>query len=139
MKAVYDNSLILLYRILFILYAEARDLLPLRESDLYRDDYSLDSIKRSVARDLNSGKLLLPSSARIAAQLRDLFRIIDGGSPLLKVATFNGGLFDANRHPLLETYSVGDEQLQQALDLLVRVDGQFVDYRDLAERQLGTI
>jgi hypothetical protein len=31
LKAIYDNSLIVLYRLLFILYAEARELLPLRE------------------------------------------------------------------------------------------------------------
>jgi type I restriction-modification system DNA methylase subunit len=55
------------------------------------------------------------------------------------VATFDGGLFDAERHPFLESHAVGDGHLQQAIDRLARVDGQFVDYRDLAERHLGTI
>jgi hypothetical protein len=69
----------------------------------------------------------------------ELFGIIAGGSPPLKVATFDGGLFDAEIHPFLESHAVGDGHLQQALDRLARVDGQFVDYRDLAERHLGTI
>src|SRR5207247_10877884 len=72
-------------------------------------------------------------------QLKALFSIIDEGSPPLSVATFNGGLFDPQRHPFLEQYAVGDQHLQQAIDKLARVDGQFVDYRDLAERHLGTI
>ena len=58
---------------------------------------------------------------------------------MLDVTTFNGGLFNSQRHPFLEQYCVGDLHLQQAIDKLARVDGQFVDYRDLAERHLGTI
>lgn len=51
LKQIYDHSLIVLYRLLFILYAEARELLPLRESAAYRADYSLDALKReSVGR-----------------------------------------------------------------------------------------
>jgi type I restriction-modification system DNA methylase subunit len=57
----------------------------------------------------------------------------------LRVATFDGGLFDPEVHPFLENHSVGDGHLQQAIDRLARVGGQFVDYRDLAERHLGTI
>ncbi len=139
LKAIYDHSLIVLYRLLFILYAEARELLPLRASDAYRDEYSLDAIKREVARRKTYGPALLPTTARLWAKLRDLFGIISLGSPPLKVATFNGGLFDAARYPFLERYSVGDARLQEAVDMLVRVGGEFVDYRDLAERNLGTI
>jgi len=71
--------------------------------------------------------------------LKDLFGIINVGSPPLKVATFNGGLFDPAKHPFLERYTVGDARLIEAIDKLARVGGQFVDYRDLAERHLGTI
>jgi len=71
--------------------------------------------------------------------LTDLFGIIDAGSPPLKVATFNGGLFDPARHPFLARHTVGDAHLQRAIDKLARVKGQFVDYRDLAEQHLGTI
>ena len=139
LKQIYDHSLIVLYRLLFILYAEARELLPLRESAGYRDEYSLDAVKREVARRKLTGPALLPTTARLWAKLRDLFQIISAGSPPLKVATFNGGLFDGQRYPFLERHTVGDARLQEALDMLARVDGQFVDYRDLAERNLGTI
>ena len=132
---IYDNSLILLYRLLFILYAEARELLPVRGSEDYRESYSLHAIKHDVA----TGRRLLPTSATLWPRLTQLFQIINWGSPPLSVATFNGGLFDPARHPFLESYTVGDAHLQAAVDMLSRVKGEFVDYRDLAERHLGTI
>jgi hypothetical protein len=139
LKAIYDNSLIVLYRLLFVLYAEDRDLLPVRERGMYRETYSLYAIKRAVASNLRAGRHLLPTSARFWPQLRDLFTIIDTGSPPLHVSTFNGGLFDPTRHPFLERYTIGDLHLHQAIDCLARVNSQFVNYRDLSVRHLGTI
>ncbi|MEI7832539.1 MAG: N-6 DNA methylase [bacterium] len=139
LKDIYDNSLIVLYRLIFILYAEARELLPMRESNIYRDGYSLWSIKNRVARDLKYGTKLLPESNMLWSQLKILFGAINQGSPPLKVATFNGGLFDPVKHPFLEQYQVGDANLQQAIDKLARVDGKFIDYRDLSVRHMGTI
>lgn len=145
LREIYASSLIALYRLLFVLYAEARELLPLRESPAYREEYSLYAVAREAARRLDSGVTLLADTGRTWAKLRDLFGIINLGSPPLKVATFNGGLFDPQRHPFLERYTIGDAQLQQALDKLARVVSpktglrEFIDYRDLAERHLGTI
>ena len=139
LKAVYDHSLILLYRLLFIFYAEARELLPLRASASYHDSYSLYAITHQVAHSLRLGQHLLPTSATLWPRLREVFGIINAGSPPLQVATFNGGLFDSDRYPFLEKSAVGDAHLQQALDRLARVEGHFIDYRDLAERHLGTI
>ncbi len=139
LKEIYDNSLIVLYRLLFILYGESRGLLPLRESLGYRQNYSLDAIKHAVAEDLDAGRVLLTDSDILWPRLKALFRIIDRGNAPLSVATFNGGLFDPRLHPFVEENTVGDAHLQQAIDNLARVDGRFVDYRDLAERHLGTI
>ncbi|NJN15147.1 MAG: hypothetical protein HC822_02020 [Oscillochloris sp.] len=145
LQVIYANSLIVLYRLLFVLYAEARELLPLRENLAYREDYSLYALVRDAGKRLDSGMSLLTDTGRTWARLRDLFAIINAGSPPLHVATFNGGLFDPQRHPFLERYTVGDAQLQLALDKLARVFNpqsdrrEYIDYRDLAERHLGTI
>ncbi|MBI3948401.1 MAG: N-6 DNA methylase [Armatimonadetes bacterium] len=139
LKEIYDNSLILLYRLIFILYAEARDLLPLRESEMYRETYSLHAIKHAVARDLQGGRRLLPGSGLLWPRLQELFHAINFGSPPLQVATYNGGLFDPERHPFLQRCAVGDAHLQQAIDRLARVEGHFVDYRDPSVRHIGTI
>src|SRR5215211_6276314 len=58
LKQIYDHSLIVLYRLLFILYAEARELLPLRTSVAYREEYSLDAIKREIGRRKRTGATL---------------------------------------------------------------------------------
>ena len=138
-KAIYDNALIVLYRLLFILYAEARELLPVRQSGMYRDSYSLYAITRDIAAGARLDRRLLPGTATLWPRLVALFDIIDAGSPPLGVATFNGGLFDPARHPFLTRYTVGDARLHAAIDKLARVHGEFVDFRDLAERHLGTI
>ncbi len=143
LREIYDSSLIVLYRLLFVLYAEARDLLPVNESEEYRVSYSLRAIKEEVAVKLDVGRRLLPNTATLWPRLQTLFGIINEGSPPLRVATFNGGLFDPERHRFLERHTVGDAHLQQALDMLARVGPagrrEYVDYRDLAERHLGTI
>jgi hypothetical protein len=83
--------------------------------------------------------LLPQNTAALWGQLTQLFQIIDLGNPSLGVTTFNGGLFNPQRHPFLGQYAVGDRHLQLAIEKLACVDGEFVDYRDLAERHLGTI
>jgi len=139
LSEIYDSSLILLYRLLFILYAEARELLPVRESDMYRETYGLHAIKGSVAREITSGRQILPTSATIWPRLKELFTSIDKGNPPLKIATFNGGLFDPGHYTFLDRYVVGDARLRLAIDGLARVKGHFIDYRDLAVRHLGAI
>lgn len=144
LKDLYDNSLIFLYRLLFILYAESRNLLPIDDNEMYNEFYSLRSIARGVERIFKVGKRLLPSSGRLYAELKDLFRYINKGEPPLNISTFNGGLFDHHHHRFLEEYAISDAAVQQIIDLLARVEvpghgKQFVDYRDLSVRNLGTI
>ena len=147
LKDIYNSSLIMLYRLLFILYAEARDLLPMQSSDVYRECYSLRHIARTIARELDANLILLSDSALIHYALKELFRFIDTGSPPLKLSTFNGGLFDPQRpgNIFLETHQISDARLQQAIDLLTRTtsngseERHFIDYRDLSVRNLGSI
>ena len=147
LKAIYDSSLIMLYRLLFILYAEARDLLPISNSDLYRENYSLRFIAHNTAKNLEAGRILRSNSSLIYFALKNLFGYINAGDPPLKISTFNGGLFDPHRasNIFLETYQISDARLQQAIDLLTRTSSNgsderhFIDYRDLSVRNLGSI
>jgi len=139
LKEIYDNSLIVLYRLLFILYAEGRGLLPVTVNDSYRTEYGLYALKQEIAKKCDARQQILPDSSNYWVRLKQLFGYIDKGSPPLKIATFNGGLFDPEKHPFLEKYTVGDKHLIYAVDLLARAGRQFIDYRDLAVRHLGTI
>ena len=145
LKQIHDNSLIVLYRLLFMLYAEARDLLPVRENRTYAEGYSLDALKGRIARDLDDNRPAADSMSGIWQRLYELWRVIDAGDAGLGVPAYNGGLFRPDKHPFLERHRVGDLHLRQAVDLLARaVDPatgcrEFVDYRDLEIRHLGSI
>ncbi len=142
-QTIYDNSLYLLYRLLFILYGESRGLLPM-DNDQYREYYSLQSIERRIADDR------VPISALTTvlwANLNTLFHIINGDDAELNrslgVPRYNGGLFDPQQHPFLTRKAVGDQALGEAIDLLSRRETnggrEFVDYRSLGVRHLGSI
>ncbi len=141
LKAIYDNSLILLYRLLFILYAESRGLLPVQDNETYRLSYSLDAVKKEIERTLS--RPILPTSRLYWPRLEELFGAINKGHEHLGVPAYNGDLFNPEKHPFLERYAVGDQQLRRAIDLLARTDTEegrvFVDYRDLEVRHLGSI
>lgn len=105
------------------------------------------AIAEQVRRALSERIVLLPHSGIIWSRLKTLFHSIDRGEKSLDLSTFNGGLFDPEKHAFLEDYTVGDLGLARATDKLARrsKDAQdvaqytFIDYRDLSERHLGTI
>ena len=139
---VYKNVLTLLYRLLFILYAEDRDLLPVR--DVRYDNYSLRKVRDEIERRIDERDSFSRQATSYWDHLKALFRMINSGDPSLNVPVYNGGLFDPQAHPFLEQYAISDHWLAQALDLLSRdhSDPQHprrINYRDLGVRQLGSI
>lgn len=137
LQSAFANALVFLYRALFCLFAEARGLLPVNNVDYRR--YSVMQHRLEVFRLLDDGGYLSRSDDRLYASLNALFRTIDRGDPVLGVTEYDGGLFDREQHPWLEGRSVPDALLAPALDGLYRVDGAFVDYRDLSVRTLGSV
>jgi hypothetical protein len=133
----FDNSLVLLYRLLFCLHAEARGLLPVENPHYF--EYSVRRQRERLASDRDRGRVFASRSDDLYNDLRALFRMIDTGEPALGVSEYDGGLFSARRHPYFENRSVPDALLAPALDRLYRIDGEAVDYRDLSIRHLGTI
>lgn len=137
LSAAFDNALVVLYRLLFCLHAEDRGLLPV-ESVHYRA-YSLREQRQALARDLDGGRVFSSRSDDKFNDLRALFRIVDRGDPALGVNEYDGGLFSPSAHPVLHGRTAPDDLMARALDLLYRVGGKQVDYRDLSVRHLGTI
>lgn len=133
----FANSLVFLYRVLFCLFAEARDLLPVRSQD-YRH-YSIAEHRLKVAGLLDRGQQLSSSNDGLYAELRALFRMIHAGDEALGVTEYDGGLFDPELHPWLELRSVPDALVAPALDRIYRVGRELVDYRNLSVRTLGAV
>jgi len=149
---VQKNTMILLYRFLFLLYAEGKGLLDL-DNPTYRETYSFSRLKKEV-KEKTEGPIplrYLPSTRSLYTSLRDLFQLIDEGSVSIGIPkdlfhnpAYNGGLFDPQKHPELEEWRIGDSYLAEAIDLLSRSkpnegSRDFVDYSTLEIRHLGSI
>ncbi len=139
---VRDAALILLYRLLFILYAEDRDLLPVRDERY--DDYGLrDRVRGDIGCRKSQGDTFSASAARYWSIIDDLCRAIDQGDTSIGLPPYNGGLFDQQRTPLLATVRLGDAVMADVIDALSfeqTEDGRrYINYRDLSVQQLGSI
>ncbi|BBK30387.1 hypothetical protein EDC65_2170 [Stella humosa] len=138
---VRDAALILLYRLLFLLYAEDRDLLPV--GDRRYDDYALRPLRIDVGRRVSNGDSFSASAGRIWAHISDLSRIIDTGDGSVGIPPYNGGLFATGRTPLLTSTRIPDSVMAPALDALSYErssgDRRYINYRDLSVQQLGSI
>ena len=148
LASVFQGTLTLLYRLLFLLYAEARDLLPVhsreyrtaslqrlkeeieRRPALFRNRTPISSSRYRSANPVSNRRTRSPSLS-CGANLKAIFAVIDQGSEELNVPRYNGGLFLAQRERgdhspeaeaarFLERERIADRYLALALDLLAR-------------------
>jgi hypothetical protein len=130
-----DESLIVVYRLLFLLFAEARGLVP-GWHPVYRDSYSLGNVRREITRGVPRG---------LWESLQALARLAHRGcsAGTLKVPPFNGRLFSPSQAPLAESVRLDDRAVASAVQALTtRVeDGkrEEIAYGDLGVEQLGGV
>ncbi len=131
-----DQALTLVYRLLFLLFAEARGIAPVWQP-IYRASYSVASLCEQAER---------PGRATgLWEGLQAMSRLAHGGCSAdgLRVTPFNGRLFSPRRAPLAETRSVDDERVRMALLALATQAGgggrRRVAFRDLGVEQLGSV
>ncbi len=139
-----EVSLTLLYRFLFILKAEAQNLLPMLRQDGTATGYAREGSTRCLYAELHRRSFEDRSRySKVYQQLRLLFTGIDQGDPELEIPAYNGGLFDAGRHPELANWRLLDQALFEVLHLLIYLGGgenpDPVPYADLDVRDLGDI
>ncbi len=141
LEDVHRAALILLYRLLFVLYAEDRALLPVH--DKRYDDYSLRSLRDDIARRIDQTDTFSTSATRAWQHLRSLFRAIDHGDDSMGLPPYNGGLFREAPSDLLSRIELPDAELAPLIDGLSRrpdLSGRgYINYRDLAVQHLGSI
>jgi len=104
----FEQSLTIVYRMLFLLFAEARGLVPLWHP-VYRDNYSIDSL-RAVAEQLRPASGLWDTLQAIARLAHAGCRAGD-----LRVTPFNGRLFAPSRTPLADRRDLDDEAARRAV------------------------
>ncbi len=142
LQEVREAAFVLLYRLLFILYAEDRDLLPVRDSRY--SDYGLrEKVRGDVGRRKDRNDTFSSTAARYWSVIDDLCRAIDKGDSSIGLPPYNGGLFEYDRTPLLPRVRLNDAVMADVIDALsfeqTPVGRRYINYRDLSVQQLGSI
>nr|UXE45172.1 hypothetical protein Hi04_10k_c446_00002 [uncultured bacterium] len=133
----FEQALTIVYRLVFLLFAEARALVPIWHP-VYRESYSLEALRTLV------------EGTRTAEGIWDALRAITRLAHVgclagdLKVTPFNGRLFAPARTPLAERQELDDEAAQRAVLALStrrsdRGGRERIAYRDLGVEQLGAV
>ena len=139
---VRQAALIFLYRLLFLLYAEDRDLLPVNDSRY--DDYGLrKSVRDDVDKRTAAGDTFSGFASHYYDHISTLCRQIDKGDPTIGLPPYNGGLFARQAAPMLEQVRLSDAVLAPIIHNLSHTEGEagrrYVNYRDMTVQQLGSI
>ena len=138
---VRDATLILLYRLLFVFYAEDRRLLPI--VDPRYTPYSLSVLRDEIAAQRDAGHNFPTASSQGWRVLEDIFTMISQGDDEVGMPAYNGGLFERGRNAILMRSRIRDADLAPALDALSRRTDDVlkarINYRDLSVAHLGSI
>lgn len=137
-KGIYNDAIILLYRLLFFGYAESRDLLPIIEND---PDY-IESFKR-ICKDAKN----LHNAGEVY-QIKDGYEFwqrIDLHLRIYVDRSYNGGLFHNSDKPILKDHRIANGRLTKCLaELAYNSDkngkySEAIEYKDLSVRNMGSI
>ena len=130
-----DQALTVLYRVLFLLFAEARGMVPVWH-DIYRDAYSIDTLARIAAGGRARG---------VWPALQAISRLAHAGCTAgdLEVTAFNGRLFSPRHAPLADRRRIPDAVAAEMLLSLATETApsgrRRISYHDLGVEQLGSV
>ena len=130
------DALTVVYRILFLLFAEARGLVP-QWHPIYRDSYTIESLRPIV-----EGRR---RPAGIWQSLQAIARLAHRGCTAgsLRVVPFNGRLFAPSAAPLAESTPLDDRLIAGVLLAVTTRPAadrrERISYADLGVEQLGSV
>ncbi|MGC9523588.1 MAG: Eco57I restriction-modification methylase domain-containing protein, partial [Anaerolineae bacterium] len=140
----YGEILHTIYRVLFLLFAEQRGMLPGRDS-LYAETYAIARLRERAEGDIPRQD----DFTDLWAGLQATFRMVREGAPALGVFGYDGMLFAEDQTPLLEGDSetnaagVRNSDLLHAIRALTLIERegvlQRISYADLGVEELGSI
>jgi hypothetical protein len=151
---VYRALLTVNLRLVFLLYAEERDMLP--EDETFLRYYSLAGLHERLREDAALYPDTMDQRYAAWAQLVALFRMVHDGAeaPEMRLPPRHGVLFDPDRFPFLEGRVAGgtrqaheriepplvpDGTVYRALEKLLVLDGERISYRALDVEQIGSV
>lgn len=134
----FEQALTIVYRILFLLFAEARGLVPLWHP-VYRESYSIEALHETAERH--------PPTPGLWDALRASCRLAHAGCRAgdLRVTAFNGRLFAPAGTPLADRNGLDDRAARRAVLALTtraapdRAGRERIAYHELGVEQLGAV
>lgn len=149
---VYSGLLTVLMRLVFVLYAEDRDLMS--SDAVYSNNYSVTGLFERLRQDRGRFPDTMDQRFGSWSQLLTLFRLVfEGGQhDTFKLPARKGYLFDPDRYPFLEGRSekcsegesapiprISDGVVYRVLRNLLILDGERLSYRTLDVEQIGSV
>ena len=156
---IYRGLLSVILRLVFLLYAEERGVLP--EDETFVRHYSLAGLYRRLREDAALHPDTMDQRFGAWAQLLVLFRLIHDGARAYRTGGAvslperRGALFDPDRYPFLEGRHAGagarqwvervrpplvsDGTVYRVLEKLFVLDGERISYRTLDVEQIGSV
>jgi hypothetical protein len=146
---IYHASITTLMRLVFILFAEDRDLIP--SSEVYAKSYSVKGLFEKLREDDARHQDTMDQRYGAWAQLLVLFRLLYDGvkSSHFSLPVRHGHLFDPSRFPFLEGRQsvqdpidpplIADGVVFRILSNLMILDGERISYRALDVEQIGSV
>ena len=156
-NAIYRGLLTVILRLVFLLYAEERGLLP--KDETFARHYLLGGLYRRLRKDAAAYPDTMDQRYGAWAQLVVLFRLLHDGIPAggggaVSLPERRGALFDPDRYRFLEGRSgsgsrqrnarlepprVSDGVVYRVLEKLLVLDGERLSYRTLDVEQIGSV
>ncbi len=153
---VYRGLLTLLLRLIFLLYAEERDMLP--QDDTFLGAYSLAGLHKRLTEDMALNPDTMDQRYGAYAQLLAVFRMVHDGarSGTMKLPPRHGALFYPDRyrflegrtertaggrqiHERIEPPRISDGAIHRVLEKLLILDGERISYRALDVEHIGSV
>ena len=150
---LYEGLLTVLLRLVFLLYAEDRDLIPSRTDGetraLYDQGYGVRSLYARLLNDAAHHPDTMDERRGAWSRVLALFRLVHRGDPTGWIRGRGGRLFDSVAFPFLQGQetladspapaTVSDGCILRVLDLLLSLDGEKLSYRTLDVEQIGSV
>jgi hypothetical protein len=151
---IYGGLITVLLRLVFLLYAEDEELMPV--DSLYGQHYSVSGLSLRLRQDRAEHQNQMEGRRGAWAGLLSLFRLVydGGGATAAYLPARHGELFDPDAYPFLEGRSLGshykddpietvpaisDDVVEQVLTKLLVLGGQILNYRALDVEQIGSV
>ena len=144
----YEQVMVILFRLLFVAYAEDKDLLPYRTNGRYAE-HSLSHIARLLADDRRRNRADYDERATdLWDDVDQVWDAVNHGNRDWGVPAYNGGLFSADPEVSPSGAAIADIKLSNAefgpaLSAVLVDEGPEglgpVDFRSLSVREFGTI